>query len=138
VIGGRRHPRTRQELRIMLDEKLGLEAEMLGVVADHLERLEPRWQARQIALLDRFEVIGMNAGGLARCLDAPPAFLTLTLEIPSGFTSRVELTIRPWSEERGRTRLPAGVLDEIGVGSVHDTLFWGRGALTGRLRCPSH
>ena len=89
----------------MLNQRLGVEAEELGIGADHLERLAALRQAGHVAQFDRFEVIGMDARSLARLLEAQAPRFALMLEIPAGLASGIGLAIGlladldrlPWS-----------------------------------------
>ena len=117
--GGWRHPRPRQEFRIMLDDRLGLEAQILGIIADHLQRFQALRKPGEVAVLDRSHVVRMNAGGFARRIDRLTALLALALKVPPGLAGRIELAIRSSPVERRLSLLDGGPVAVIDLPSVH-------------------
>ena len=103
----------------MPDERFGVETQMLGIASHHLERLQALRQARQIALLDRLEMIGMNAGGFARRLDRLAALFPFALKIPPRLAGRIELAVGSQPIKGGPALVAVDVLDRIAVRNAH-------------------
>src|SRR5690242_12943447 len=106
----------------MRDERLGLKAHVLAIDADHLERLEALRQTGQVAHLNSFDMIGMDAGRFAHLLEAEAALLALALEIPACFARRIEVSVGLRAEER--CRIECGIITlMIGGKNIHGALL---------------
>ena len=83
----------------MLDQRFRIEAQELRIGANHLERFEPFRHAGHVAEFDRLEVIGVDAGSLARLFEAEAPRLTLTFEIPAGLACGITFAVRFFADE---------------------------------------
>jgi hypothetical protein len=63
----------------VLEKRLRLEAEIIGIGGNHFQRIGARRHARHVAIFDGFQMIGMDAGLFSRLLKTEPSGLPLLL-----------------------------------------------------------
>ncbi len=73
----------------MLDERFGIEAQIVRIGADHLERVHALGHAGHVAAFDGVDVIGVNAGGGTCLVKRLAALLALAGQIPASLADRV-------------------------------------------------
>ena len=77
----------------MADQRLGIEAQILGVNADHFEGFHALGHAGHVAEFNRLDMIGVDAGGLANVLQAQAALFALALQKPARLAGGIDLAI---------------------------------------------
>ena len=78
----------------MHHQRLGIEAQVVGIGADHFQRFHALGHARHVAVFDGLDMIGVDAGHLSGIVEAFAAALALALQIPARLARGIERTVR--------------------------------------------
>lgn len=77
----------------MQHQRLRVEAEIGPIGADHPQGVDAGGQARQIAVLDGFQVMLVDGAALGGCGQCLAAALALALQEPPRLASRIDVAI---------------------------------------------